>query len=51
MKKMMKYYNAPQMETICLEADIIRTSGLTSGGEGKVEDKNTYDYKELFGKD
>ncbi len=49
---MKKNYGAPQMELICLDADIIRTSGpisLFDGGEGKVQENEVYDFTSVFG--
>ncbi len=47
---MKKNYGAPQMELICLDADIIRTSGpisLFEDGDGAAQDK--YSFSEYFG--
>ena len=44
-------YAAPQMEMICVEDDVIRTSSpisLFTGGEGKVQDEEKYDFS-IFG--
>ncbi len=46
---MKKNYGAPQMELICLDADIIRTSGpISLFGEGMVQDDEIYDFS-IFG--
>ncbi len=48
---MKKNYGAPQMELICLDADIIRTSGtpisLCGGDDGAVA-QNVYDFDSIF---
>ncbi len=45
--KDMKNYIAPQIDMLCVEAEIIRTSSpITSGGEGKVVD--LYDFSKIW---
>ncbi len=40
-----KQYVAPEMETVCVEAEVIRTSSpITNGTEGKVGTPNIYDF-------